>query len=36
LDSGDAARGWLDDLADPTKPDHRDWRADKSGFAKRS
>jgi tRNA (adenine37-N6)-methyltransferase len=32
----DASRGWLDDLADPTKPDHRDWRADKSGFAKRS
>ena len=32
----EASRGWLADLPADPPPDHRDWRADKSGFAKRS
>lgn len=32
----DATRGWLEELPPDPGPDHRDWRSDKSGFAKRS
>jgi tRNA-Thr(GGU) m(6)t(6)A37 methyltransferase TsaA len=32
----EATRGWLDELPPDPGPDHRDWRTDKSGFAKRS